>query len=64
MMLLVGLGHWLTEHACNQNTVQKYCAAASTREARRALWIGCWWMLPPWIGSSSWVSSRRGRLRA
>src|SRR5262249_33588761 len=35
MMLLVGLGHWLTEYACNQNMVQKYCASASTREARR-----------------------------
>src|SRR4029450_3215157 len=30
MMLLVGLGHWLTEHACNQNMIQKYCASAST----------------------------------
>src|SRR5262249_51994205 len=50
MMLLVGLGHWLTEYACNQNTVQKYCASASLREARRALWIGCAWMIPLWIG--------------
>jgi len=50
MLLLVGLGHWLTEYACNQNMIQKYCASASTREARRALWIGCWWMLPLWIG--------------
>jgi len=60
MMLLVGLGHWLTEYACNQNMVQKYCASASTREARRALWIGCCWMLPLWIsfqflGTALWV---------
>jgi len=60
MMLLVGLGHWLTEHACSQNMVQKYCASASTREARRALWIGCAWMLPLWIcfqflGTALWA---------
>ncbi len=59
-----GLGHWLTEYACNQNMVQKYCASASTREARRALWIGCWWMLPLWIsfqflGTALWVFFQR-----
>ena len=64
MMLLVGLGHWLTEHACNQNMIQKYCASASTREARKALWIGCWWMLPLWIGfqflgTALWVFYQR-----
>ena len=64
MMLLVGLGHWLTEYACNQNMVQKYCASASTREARRALWIGCAWMLPLWIsfqflGTALWVFFQR-----
>ncbi len=64
MMLLVGLGHWLTEYACNQNMVQKYCASASLREARRALWIGCWWMLPLWIGfqllgTALWVFFQR-----
>jgi SSS family solute:Na+ symporter len=64
MMLLVGLGHWLTEYACNQNMIQKYCASASTREARRALWIGCWWMLPLWIGfqllgTALWVFYQR-----
>lgn len=64
MMLIVGLGHWLTEYACNQNMVQKYCAAASTRDARRALWIGCAWMLPLWIafqflGTALWVFYQR-----
>ena len=64
MMLLVGLGHWLTEYACNQNMVQKYCASASLREARRALWIGCCWMLPLWIGfqflgTALWVFFQR-----
>jgi len=64
MMLLVGLGHWLTEYACNQNMIQKYCASASNREARRAVWIGCWWMLPLWIGfqflgTALWVFYQR-----
>jgi solute:Na+ symporter, SSS family len=64
MLLLVGLGHWLTEYACNQNMVQKYCASASMREARRALWIGCCWMLPLWIsfqflGTALWVFFQR-----
>jgi SSS family solute:Na+ symporter len=60
MMMLVGASHWLTEYACNQNMVQKYCATASTREARRALWVGCLWMVPLWIvfqllGTALWV---------
>jgi len=64
MMLIVGLGHWLTEHACNQNMVQKYCASATTGEARKALWIGCVWMLPLWIGfqflgTALWVFYQR-----
>ena len=64
MLLLVGLGHWLTEYACNQNMVQKYCASASMRDARRALWIGCAWMLPLWIGfqflgTALWVFYQR-----
>jgi SSS family solute:Na+ symporter len=50
MLLLVGLSHWLAEYACNQNMVQKYCASASMADARRALWIGCAWMLPLWMG--------------
>jgi SSS family solute:Na+ symporter len=64
MLLLVGLGHWLTEYACNQNTVQKYCASASTRAARQAIWIGCWWMMALWIafqllGTAMWVFYQR-----
>jgi solute:Na+ symporter, SSS family len=64
MMLIVGLGHWLTEYACNQNMIQKYCASASTREARKAVWIGCVWMLPLWIGfqflgTALWVFFQR-----
>jgi SSS family solute:Na+ symporter len=64
MMLVVGLGHWLAEYACNQNVVQRYCAAASTRDARRALWIGCAWAVPLWVsfqllGTALWVFYQR-----
>jgi SSS family solute:Na+ symporter len=64
MMLVVGLSHWLAEYACNQNVVQRYCASASTREARRALWVGCAWAIPLWIGfqllgTALWVFYRR-----
>jgi SSS family solute:Na+ symporter len=64
MMLLVGLSHWLTEYACNQNVVQRYCAAASAHQARRALWIGCAWMIPLWtgfhlLGTALWVFYQR-----
>jgi SSS family solute:Na+ symporter len=64
MMLLVGLSHWLTEYACNQNVVQRYCASASERDARRALWFGCWWMIPLWmgfqlLGTALWVFYQR-----
>jgi SSS family solute:Na+ symporter len=64
MMLLVGLSHWLGEYACNQNVVQRYCASASTREARFSLWFGCLWMLPLWtgfqlLGTALWVFYQR-----
>jgi SSS family solute:Na+ symporter len=64
MMLLVGLSHWLAEYACNQNVVQRYCAAASTREARRALWLGCALAIPLWtafqfLGTALWVFYQR-----
>jgi SSS family solute:Na+ symporter len=60
MMFVVGLSHWLAEYGCNQNVVQRYCASASTREARRALWVGCWTAIPLWtgfmfLGSALWV---------
>jgi solute:Na+ symporter, SSS family len=64
MMLVVGLSHWLGEYACNQNVIQRYCATASTREARRALWFGCFWMIPLWtgfqlLGTAFWVFYQR-----
>lgn len=60
MMLVVGLSHWLAEYATNQNVIQRYCAAASIRDARRALWVGCLWAIPLWtgfqfLGTALWV---------
>jgi len=48
MLVLVGIFQWLGEYTTNQEVVQKYCAARSTRDARRALWISCWTCLPTW----------------
>ncbi len=48
MLLLVGLFQWLAEYSTNQETIQKYCAAKSAKEARRAMWISCWTCLPTW----------------
>ena len=49
MMLLVGLGNfWLLEYCANQNVVQRYCASRSTRDARQAMWICCFFSVPTW----------------
>lgn len=48
MMLLIGLTNWLTEYSSNQNTVQRYCASASTREARRGMLVAVLASLPIW----------------
>lgn len=60
MMLFVGLTQWLTEYSSNQNVIQRYCAAKSMREARKALWVSCVASLTIWvffmfIGTSLWV---------
>ena len=48
MVVLVGIFQWLGEYTTNQEVVQKYCAARSTHDARRALWISCWTCIPTW----------------
>jgi SSS family solute:Na+ symporter len=48
MMLFIGLIAWLTEYSSNQNTVQRYCAAKSTSEARKAMFIAVASSLPIW----------------
>ncbi len=60
MLLLVGLTNWLTEYTSNQNTVQRYCAAASTAEARRGMLVCVLASLPIWafymfLGTALWV---------
>ncbi len=48
MMIFVGLTNWLTEYSCNQNVVQRYCASASAKEAKKAMWICCVTSVPIW----------------
>jgi SSS family solute:Na+ symporter len=60
MMLLIGLINWLTEYSSNQNTVQRFCASRSHKEARRAMYICAAVSVPTWaffmfLGSALWV---------
>jgi len=48
MLLMVGVIQWLTDYVTNQEVVQRYCAAKSTKDASRAMWICCWSCLPSW----------------
>jgi SSS family solute:Na+ symporter len=44
----LGLVNWLTEYSSNQNVVQRYIAARSDREARKAVWVCVLASLPIW----------------
>ena len=60
MILFVGMINWLFEYSGNQNVVQRYCAASSMKEARKAMLICCITSIPIWvffnfIGTSLWV---------
>ena len=48
MMLILGLTAWLAEYGSNQNVVQRYCSAASLKEARKAVWWAVSSQLPIW----------------
>ncbi len=48
MMLIVGLIGWLTEYSSNQNTIQRFCASRSDREARKAMLVCVLVSLPTW----------------
>lgn len=48
MMLILGLTNWLTEYATNQNVIQRYIAARSEKEARKAVWVCVLGSLPIW----------------
>ena len=60
MMLILGLVSWLTEYSSNQNVIQRYCAAKSTKEARKAMYVTVLSSIPIWafymfIGTSLYV---------
>ncbi|MCU7939305.1 MAG: sodium:solute symporter [gamma proteobacterium symbiont of Bathyaustriella thionipta] len=48
MLLLLGLTAWLTEYSANQNTVQRFCASKSDKEARKAMFVCAFTSLPIW----------------
>jgi SSS family solute:Na+ symporter len=48
MLLILGLTNWLTEYATNQNVIQRYIAARSEKEARKAVWVCVLSSLPIW----------------
>ncbi len=60
MMLLIGLIGWLTEYSSNQNTVQRFNASRSAKDARQAMFICAAVSLPTWaffmfLGTSLYV---------
>lgn len=60
MLLLLGLTAWLTEYSGNQNTVQRFCASKSDRDARQAMFVCAFSSLPIWafymfLGTSLYV---------
>jgi solute:Na+ symporter, SSS family len=60
MLPLLGTVLLMTETCCGQNSVQRYCASRSTRDARKALWLCLLVSLPIWafymfLGTSLYV---------
>lgn len=49
MILIVGLLQWLAEYSTNQESIQKYCASKTAKDARRAMWVCCWMAVPTWL---------------
>ena len=47
-MLIIGLFNFLTEYSGNQNTIQRYVAAKSAREARKGMAVGIFTSIPIW----------------
>jgi len=48
MLLVVGLLQWLAEYSTNQESIQKYCASRSAKDARQAMWLCCLFSVPTW----------------
>ena len=49
LMLLMSFNFFLTDYATGQHFVQRYCAAASMQEARRAMWTNVLVGVPTWF---------------
>ncbi|MGB9623498.1 MAG: sodium:solute symporter [Phycisphaerae bacterium] len=49
VMVLIGLLNWTTEYTTNQNVIQRYLAASSLGEARKATVICAAMSLPIWV---------------
>ncbi|MGE4564785.1 MAG: sodium:solute symporter, partial [Victivallaceae bacterium] len=49
VVLLLGVVNFTTEYSSNQNVVQRYIAAKSTREARKATLICMFMSVPTWM---------------
>lgn len=49
LMLLMSFNFFLTDFATGQHYVQRYCAAPSLAEARRAMWINVLVGVPTWF---------------
>lgn len=49
MLLLVGLFQWLAEYSTNQESIQKYCASKTAKDARHAMWLCCCMCVPTWL---------------
>jgi SSS family solute:Na+ symporter len=49
MLLIVGLFQWLAEYSTNQESIQKYCASKTAKDARHAMWVCCLMAVPTWL---------------
>ncbi len=49
LMLMMSLNFFLTDFATSQHYIQRYCAAASLRQARRGMWTAVLVGLPTWF---------------
>ena len=49
LMLLMSFNFFLTDFATGQHYVQRYCSAASMKEARRAMWTNVLVGVPTWF---------------
>ena len=49
LMLVMSFNFFLTDYATGQHYVQRYCSAASMKEARRAMWTNVLVGVPTWF---------------